>query len=553
VNKTWAPDIYEDKLLDEILLRVSRELKIKEAKPKEKEKIITKELLECYEDPVYFIENYLYTDKNPFFFSNRIQTLVPYLLFEFQIETIDQLLDAVEKWERAFIEKSRQLWLSWLISAFALWWYLFRDWKILFISAKEDYVDKIWDMQSLFQKIRFMTAQIPKWMLPKGFLMDSHMPRLRIHKPKWEWTWSISWESANNNAWTGWTYKFVFWDEFSKIENASSLNTSLQATTWCIIYNGTPYWKFNEYYRMRLLAMKGKMKMLTIHWSKHPFYTQDWYDWRTKAMTPEQIAQELEISYDASVTGRVYPRFANMPIWDCMFGTYKYDPYLPLYCSIDHSHGGTDNFAIILAQTTSNWKIRIVDSLQLPSLTTIDECASLLWRQPIGQLDDEAVGFLERYKEYKMPVFIWDPYDSNSTWNDTSISKIFRNYGITLNTPDRKKGIQDRIREAQINMKRIEVNVDTENAYSINWLFVASMQNAKYPNRNETSQSTSDNYKPVHDQSSHFRTSFEYLISFIIESEEWMGIIWGKRQEEREKVLVEVPDFVTWKNKFVYQ
>jgi hypothetical protein len=74
-------------------------------------------------------------------------------------------------------------------------------------------------------------------------------------------------------------------------------------------------------------------------------------------------------------------------------------------------------------------------------------------------------------------------------------------------------------------MQRIEVNVDTENAYSINWLFVSSMQNARYPDRNETSQSTSDNFKPVHDASSHFRTSFEYLINFIIESEESMGIV----------------------------
>jgi hypothetical protein len=65
---------------------------------------------------------------------------------------------------------------------------------------------------------------------------------------------------------------------------------------------------------MRLLALQGKMKLLRLHRSLNPFYDKEWYDWKTKAMTPEQIAQELEISYDASVTGRVYSRFANMPI-----------------------------------------------------------------------------------------------------------------------------------------------------------------------------------------------------------------------------------------------
>jgi hypothetical protein len=88
---------YEDKLLDEVISRTSRELKIKEAKGEEKQRLITKELFDVHEDPIYFIENFLRMDKNPKFFSNRIQTLVPYLLFDFQVETIDQLLDAVEK------------------------------------------------------------------------------------------------------------------------------------------------------------------------------------------------------------------------------------------------------------------------------------------------------------------------------------------------------------------------------------------------------------------------------------------------------------------------
>lgn len=551
--ETLATEWWEDKLLEEILSRVERELTIKNSNKEDKKKIITNEMLYCYSDPVYFVESYLYTDKNPSFFSNKIQTLAPYRLFDFQVETLDKLLLAVEWWERVFIEKSRQCWISRLICAFALWGWLFKDRKILFISQKENFVDEIWNMQSLFEKIRFMTAQLPKRMLPNEFSIDKHMPRLRIYKPKNYWTWSITWESANNNAWTWWTYKFVFCDEFSKIENASSINTSLQATTWCIIYNWTPYWKFNEYYRMRLLAIQGKMVHIRLHWSLHPFYTKEWYEWRTKAMTIEQIAQELEISYDASVTGRVYPRFANMPIWDCVFSNYKYDPYLPLYCSIDNSHGWIDNHSIIISQTTSNWKIRIIDSLQLPSYTTIDECASLLSKQPLWKFDDEALNFLERYKEYKQPIFIADPYDSTSTWNDTSISKIYRNYWITLNTPDRKKWIQDRIRICQLNMWRIEVNVDTENAYSLNWLFVSAIQNSRYPDRNETSQSTSDNYKPVHDSTSHFRTSWEYLINFIIENEENMWIIGWKRQTEREKVLVEVPDYVTGKNKWIYE
>ena len=551
--KNWCSDEYENKLLDEILHRVSRELKIKETKWEEKKQLITKEMYDCFEDPVYFIENYLFTDKNPSFFSDKIQTLVPFLLFDFQADTIDKLFDAVVNWERVFIEKSRQQWVSWIVCAFALWGYLFRDYKILFLSQKEDFVDKIWDLQSLFQKIRFMTEQLPKWMLPKDFSIDNHMPRLRIYKPKWSGTGSITWDSASKNASTWGTYKFVFLDEFSKMDNASSINTAVQATTWCIIYNSTPLGKFNEYYRCRIQAVQWKMKHIRLHRSLNPFYTKEWYEWRTKAMTPEQIAQELEISYDASVEWRVYPRFANMPIWDCSFWKYDYDPYLPIYCGIDHSHGWSDPFAINIVQTTSNWKIRIIDSLQLPSYTTIDEAASLLAKQPMWKLDDEAFKFLERFKEYNTPIFVWDPYDTNSTFNDTSISKIFRNWGITLNVPQRNKWIAERIRICQQNMHRIQVNVDTENAYSVNWLFVSCIQNSRYPSRNETSQSTSENIKPVHDQSSHHRTAMEYNINFIIEQEEALWIVGWKRQELIWKQLVERWNMITWKNEFRYE
>ena len=312
MEKTWATKEYEDKILDAVLDRVKRDLEIAEAEkndPAKYNEMIRKEMLECYHDPVYFIQNYLFTDKNPGFFSGRIETKVPFLLFDYQIETIDILLECVEKGERAFIEKSRQLGVSWIVCAFAMWGFLFRDWKILFLSQKEDFVDKIGDMQSLFQKIRFMTRELPKWMLPKGFSTVEHMPRLRIFKPEGYGTGSIVGDSANSNAGTGGTYKFVFLDEFSKIENASSINTSVQATSPSIFYNGTPFGKFNEHYRMRTLAVAGKMRFIRLHWSLNPMYGKEWYEWKTKAMTTEQIAQELEISYDASVEGRVYKRF----------------------------------------------------------------------------------------------------------------------------------------------------------------------------------------------------------------------------------------------------
>lgn len=69
-------------------------------------------------------------------------------------------------------------------------------------------------------------------------------------------------------------------------------------------------------------------------------------------------------------------------------------------------------------------------------------------------------------------------------------------------------------------MHRLQVNCDMEDANSLNWEFVSAIQSARYPARNETSQSTTTNYNPVHDASSHFRTSLEYILNFLIEAEE---------------------------------
>ena len=540
MSKTFATPEYEDKLLDELLSRITRDIEIKESlkwDKKKAKKIIEQEMLACFDDCVYFIEHYLFTDKNPAFFSDRIGTYVPYLLFDYQVETVDLVIKAIEDKDKVFLEKSRQMGVSWLFCAIALWWWLFHDWKILFLSQKEDFVDKLGDMQSLFQKIRFMTAKLPKWMLPKDFSIDKHMPRLRIYKPDNSGTWSITGESASTNAGTGGTYKMIFLDEFSKMQNARSINTAVQAASvGSIIYNGTPLGKFNEHYKMRKLALKKQMKMIRLHWKLNPMYTDEWFITKTRGMLPEDIAQEYEINYEASVTGRVYPNFANMPTGDCIFGKFEYDPYLPLYVAIDNSHGGQDKHAIIIAQVTPIWKIRIIDSYEFPSWTSIDDCASFLAKQLKGKYDDNGLDFYERYKSYKTGVFIADPYDSNATWNDTSIIKIYRNYWITLNLPDRTKAVEERIRICHMNMNRIEVNVDVDSDTSLNWDFVSEMQNVKWKLPKEDAEVWETKPKPVH---SDFRTSFEYLVNFIIEAEESMGIVWGVRQRQAERTMIQ--------------
>ena len=72
---------------------------------------------------------------------------------------------------------------------------------------------------------------------------------------------------------------------------------------------------------------------MRYHWSDNPLYDDKRYEWKKKGMTPEKIAQELEINYNVALEGRVYKDFRDKE-WNL-----KYDPTKPLYVWIDNSHG----------------------------------------------------------------------------------------------------------------------------------------------------------------------------------------------------------------------
>ena len=136
--------------------------------------------------------------------------------------------------------------------------------------------------------------------------------------------------------------------------NASTINTAAAAATPCRIFNSTPNGEGNEFYRMRQLTLDrfdargdfkaAEIKGLRYHWSDHPLYTEEWYEWKIRGMTPEKIAQELEIDYATAVEGRVYKEFPKTS------EDIKYDESKPLYVALDNSHGGNDPNAIILMQ-----------------------------------------------------------------------------------------------------------------------------------------------------------------------------------------------------------
>jgi hypothetical protein len=240
-------------------------------------------LIICHQDPKFFFDNFLFTDKNSGFFPQEWGSIIPFILFEYQRDFIDDCFDAfltskkpledrfmldevidkdgIKKTIRVsiptdvFVDKSRQMGLSWVITGFILYVFIFHQAKAHIISQKDDYVDKAGDIKSIFEKMRFMIRLLPDWMLPPGLskeLATEYNKTKLIGRS--DGTGVVTGESSNPNAGTGGTYDLVFLDEMSKIGHAAQINTSCSRATPMRIMNGTPKGKTTEFYRMRKKA-----------------------------------------------------------------------------------------------------------------------------------------------------------------------------------------------------------------------------------------------------------------------------------------------------------
>ena len=93
---------------------------------------------------------------------------------------------------------------------------------------------------------------------------------------------------------------------------------------------------------------------------------------------------------------------------------------------------------------------------------------------------------------------------------NSTILEDFRKVGINLLIPQERKK-SEQIMITRTNIYKIRYN---ENCLD----FASAIMNARYPERSETSQSTSVQSTPIHDWSSHSRTALEYLFTFLKEN-----------------------------------
>lgn len=450
----------------------------------------------CEEDILFFINTFGWT-----YDPRQEPSDLPFITYQYQDDALLTLVSCIEHERDAGIEKSRDMGFSWMMVALQAYGFLV-GWSSLYGSYKEDYVDSNGDMDSHFERLRYFFQKLPAWLLPD----DMEYTYMSITSKKTHC--GISGDAGQNFG-TGGRRKFIILDEFALWQHDKKSYRKTKDIARCRIIGGTPEGKYNVY--GQIMTKTGEyehvdMERIRLHWSLHPKKTLEWYEAEKRRRTPLDVAKELDISYEDSVTGAVYPEFTER----AQIRYTDFNPKLPLFTAWDF---GRDMNAIIWVQ--KDWytnTVYIIDTYQVMN-KPIEYMASFITGEPVIDeatgmpflYDDEELRMIDKHKDW-LPAYAFhcgDPYNAGSVTTNArqSIKQKLREYGIEIITRT-GTSVEERIRKAHLLIPRLVVD---KNQFH----FIQAITQSRYPD--ETKSMTREKTKPIHDVYSHFRTAFEYF------------------------------------------
>lgn len=445
---------------------------------------------------IFFIENFGWT-YNPRQVNIGKSAHVPFILFEYQKRAIREYIDHIDNGRDLLVEKSRDMGVTWLTVWIFLWYWLFKDGtNLLMGSYKEALVDNRSD-DSMFGRLDYSIDSLPKWMLPKGFNKKKHRTKLKLTNPV---NYNlISGDTMNPDFGRGSRKTAIFFDELGSWDYAKDAWESCGDVTNCRIANSTPK-GYNFYAKLR----HSGIDVLTFHWQEHPFKDQEWYDYECSRRSSEEVAQEIDISYNKSQEGRVYPEWNDENVG---YGLVEYDPGSPLYVGWDF--GKTDETAIIWSQKKDG-KLRIIDSYSR-SGKNIDFFVPFVTGMVPSDSYNYSQSDLEKissHRDWKRGTHFGDPAGRNkNNVTDATVLSILKDHGIIVNYRTDWQPHPKRRRAAKtLIMGGIEMN-KIESVEEFNMC----MENAAYPRVKVEGTDEVRSQKPKHDWTSHYRSAFEYL------------------------------------------
>jgi hypothetical protein len=259
-------------------------------------------------DPVFFFNQFCFTyDPRP----ERKPHHFPFITYPFQDELIEKLEESVDILADLHLDKSRDMGASWVCLTWLVWkWWKNEPFSALVGSRKEDMVDNFQE-DSLFGKIGYAIDALPKWAQPEGYRSDKHRRFLRIRNPANGNT--IQGESANRDFSRQGRYTVIFLDEYAFWDHADSGWTATGDSSPVRVAISTPYGMNNKFADLKFHT---DIRQLSLHWTLHPEKDEAWYEKEKLRRTAREVAQELDIDYEASGAERVFTLRTNPTLRD---------------------------------------------------------------------------------------------------------------------------------------------------------------------------------------------------------------------------------------------
>jgi len=243
--------------------------------------IIREEYLKCASDPVYFLKKFVY-----------IQTSEGRMLFNPYVFQ-EKLLFLLNKHDRTLILKSRQLGITTLTAAYALWLMIFKkDQSILALAPTQEKARNIVD------KVRFAYDNLPSWIKVPS-VEDNKLTLILNNGSK------IKAASGASESARGYTANVLVLDEAAFIENAEDLWGSAQqtlATGGRAIVLSTPNGVGQWFHQQWVGAESEDNNFIPVRlpWSVHPSRNQKWREDQDKELGKRMAAQECDCNFISS-------------------------------------------------------------------------------------------------------------------------------------------------------------------------------------------------------------------------------------------------------------
>ena len=257
-----------------------------------KEKI-REEFMRCAADPVYFMRKY-YQIQHP------TRGRMMFDLYEFQ----EKVLRLYQNNEYCIINKSRQLGISTLVSAYSLWMMLFqRDKNVLVVATTQA------TAKNMVTKVRFAYQNLPTW-LKIGASEDNRLSLRLINGSQ------IKAVSAAGDATRSEAVSLLVIDEAAFIDRIEEIFTAAQqtlATGGRCIALSTPNGVGNWFHKMYTKAQKRENNFLPISlpWTVHPERDQTWREQQTKDLGVRNAAQECDCDFATSGNSFIDPEILS--------------------------------------------------------------------------------------------------------------------------------------------------------------------------------------------------------------------------------------------------